>query len=249
MQFFQKSNGQKIAYHYNARSQESPVVVFLSGYRSDQFGTKALFLDDLCAQHTISFLRFDYSGCGHSEGSFDSQSLADWLQDTKDLIEHLGLRKIILIGSSMGGWLSLLLINSNPSFFISGFIGIAPAPDFVRDIERTADAHWHKTIREKGYVGKANADSDELYMTNIFYQQAFELCILDQIYQAQTPMILLQGKKDQSVPWQKTLDIQKAYPMADCDIRLIEDGDHRLSRPQDLEVLKQALLDLLAKSA
>ncbi len=221
-----------------------PGVVFMGGYRSDMEGTKALFLEEECRARGQSYIRFDYGGHGQSGGAFKDGTIGAWLDDALAVIDQLTSGPLILAGSSMGGWISLLCALARPGR-IKGVIGLAAAPDFTREVkEKMTDGH-RAQMAAKGYFEEPNDYSDEPY---IFTQKLLEdgerHCLLDRAVDLAIPVRLIQGKQDADVPWQKAERIRDALTAPDTEVILIETGDHRLSRPEDLGVLAQVLADL-----
>lgn len=208
-------------------------------------GTKAQYFEEQCATRGQAYLRFDYSGHGQSEGIFENCTIGDWLEDALAILDH-GLKqhsgKVLVIGSSMGGWIALLLAEYRPEA-LCGLIGIAAAPDFTEDMfAQRLTPEQQKTLMETGIVAVENDYSDEPYhFSKSFYQEAKNHLLLDKPQNPPCPIHLFQGKQDADVPWQTAVKIQKCYGEKNVEITFIEDGDHRLSRPQDLAQIDSAI--------
>ncbi len=237
--YFQPETGPKIAYRH-ARGN-GPLIVFLPGYMSDMAGGKATAVFDWAVANNRSCLLLDYSGCGHSEGEFKDGTLSRWRDDVLGVIAHIGADKIVLIGSSMGGWL-MLLIGLVLSERLSGMIGIAPAPDFTRwgftDAQRD-------TIREDGVLLQPNPYGPDATPTWAgLYDDGVTHELLGARIVIHCPVRILQGQMDTDVPWKIALKLAEALQSNDVRVTLIKDGDHRLSRDADLALLIDAVAEL-----
>lgn len=237
----QKLNG--IAYHYTPG--QSPLVMFLGGFKSDMGGTKAVFLEKQCKNRGQAFLRFDYSGHGQSEGDFEAGSIGAWKRDALALFDHINPKKAVLVGSSMGGWIALLLLLAR-SEKITGVVGVAAAPDFTSDHypDKLTPAQKDILMREGRLEVPTPYGPDPYIFTKIFYDDAPTHYLLDRINTIEAPVSLIQGMNDPDVPWEITAKIQAALKGSPVDVVLIEDGDHRLSRPEDLGVINREVLSL-----
>ena len=242
--YLQRTGKPKLAYHYTKgeNQNKAPLVMFLGGYRSDMNGTKANYFEQQCIARGQSYLRFDYSGHGQSEGIFEECLLGDWLGDAVDMLDHASSGPVVLVGSSMGGWLALLLAKARAEH-IKGLIGIAAAPDFTEDMyEKRLSSEQQKQLMTDGMVYVENDYSDEPYaFSKRFYEEAKTHLLLHEKQSAAHPMRLIQGKDDVDVPWETAVKIQKTYGLADEDIMLVEGGNHSLSRPEDLELIDSAI--------
>ena len=215
--------------------------VWLSGYRSDMSGTKALELDALAARLGIGCIRFDYSGHGQSGGKFTNGTISRWLEETLAVIDHTKPKKIVLVGSSMGGWIALRAIQElrkrKKAPTIAGLVLIAPAPDFTIDlIEPNLSDVERRSLAERGYFDEPSEYSPE---PNIFTRALIEdgraNRVLTGIIETGCPAIYAQGMEDADVPFSHSLKLVEHLPADDVVLTLVRDGDHRLSRPQDLE--------------
>jgi pimeloyl-ACP methyl ester carboxylesterase len=218
---------------YERRDGASPTIVFLPGYGSDMEGSKALALDAWAEATGHALLRFDYAGCGASEGVFGAETLASWRDDALDVIDSLSDGPLILIGSSMGGWLMLLAALARPERVV-GMIGIAAAPDFT-DWGFSDDQC--DTILADGLLAQPSLYSDEpTITTRDFWRSGQANLVLDGIA-FDGPVRLLQGMQDPEVPPSIAFRLGRAIRSDDVQTILIKDGDHRLSRPGDLDLL------------
>lgn len=237
-----------LAYAYTpaAPNTTAPLVMFCGGYRSDMNGTKAMYLETQCAARGQAYLRFDYSGHGQSGGVFAEGTIGDWAQDSVDILNAVHSDEpVILVGSSMGGWMALLLALRQPER-IAGIIGIAAAPDFTDDLfaNRLSPSQKLALFRD-GIVHVENDYSDEPYIfTCRFYEEAQQHRILDQPRSCNFPLILIQGKQDADVDWRTAETIKQRFEQGPVEIVYIDDGDHRLSRPQDLALIDEKIRKL-----
>ena len=240
--YLQQTNKPALAYHYTQPAQpDAPTLIFCGGYRSDMEGTKATFLEQKAKDAGYGYLRFDYSGHGQSEGNFDDLILSDWIADTLTLIDTLIKGPYILIGSSMGGWIGLrvMLEQANKNKPPSGYIGIAAAPDFTEDLfELRLSPDQQTNLMNTGIAYIENDYSDTPYsFTKAFYEDGKTNLVLRQKHTPPCPVHLVQGRLDNDVPWQTATKIQHAFAVPQGNITLIDDGDHRLSRPADLDII------------
>ena len=235
----------RLAYHVCEGTDPAlPAVIFLTGFKSDMEGTKALYLEEQCRARGQGFVRFDYSGHGASDGAFEDGTIGSWLADTLAVIDNVTSGPLILVGSSMGGWLALRAALERPER-IAGLIGLAAAPDFTREIEQQLTATQKETMREEGLVRVPNDYSAEPYIfTRALIEDGERQCLLDKTSQIAVPVRLIQGMRDADVPWQKAPAIAGCLSGDDIRVILIKDGDHRLSREQDMAILGREVAEL-----
>ena len=228
-----RDNGTSIAYHYT--SGNAPGVIFLPGFKSDMTGTKALNLEEYCRARGNAFLRFDYQGHGQSSGDFDDGTIGEWASDAIDAIDKLTFGPQVLVGSSMGGWIMMLVALARPER-IKGLIGIAAAPDFTEQLMwNRFPAKIKKTLlREKIYYQPTEYGDKPYPITLNLIEDARHNLILDKPIPIKCPVHLFQGQRDNTVPWQHAIQISKSIPTNNVTITFIKNGDHRLSREKDL---------------
>jgi len=232
--------GRRLAYRQTEGA--APAILFLPGYMSDMEGTKALALEAWALAHGRAFRRFDYGGCGVSPGDFEAQSLADWRDDAVAMIDDLAPGPLILVGSSMGGWLMLLAALARPER-VAALIGIAAAPDFTDwGFSDAAKA----VIRTEGRLLEPTPYGDQPYVTTrIFWDSGETLKLLDGEIAIDCPVRLLHGSADPDVPWTVSTRLAERLRSADVQTLLVKGGDHRLSREQDLALLIRILAELV----
>ncbi len=238
-----------LAYQQRRASPEKagkPGVVFLSGFASDMTGTKASFLDERCGQAGYACLRFDYRGHGGSSGTFEEGCIGDWADDAVQALDHLTEGPQIIVGSSMGGWIGLLLARARPER-VAGFMGIAAAPDFTEELVIPAMSLSQKD--ELARTGKfyeiASPPENRVAITQKLLDEGKNNLLLTGPLKLAAPVRLLQGMRDDQVPWRFALRIAETLICEDVHVTLVKDADHRLSRPQDLELLWQTVQGLV----
>ena len=247
-QYLKREGQPTLAYIFSPApdpAKHQPLVMFLGGYRSDMTGTKAVYLEEQCRARGQGYLRFDYSGHGQSEGKFEDGTIGDWFNDALDILDHIvKAGPVVLVGSSMGGWIALLVALERPGV-VQGLVGIAAAPDFTEDLYALLDEKGRAELERTGRAIIPNDYSDEPYtFTKKFYEDAKKYMVLTKKHRVDFPMRLVQGMLDKDVPWQTAMKIQKNFEGADIDIAFVEDGGHRLSRPEDLELIDRELKGL-----
>jgi pimeloyl-ACP methyl ester carboxylesterase len=221
-----------------------PTLVFLPGYASDMEGGKATALDAWAESRGRAMLRFDYAGCGASPGAFEDQTLESWRDDALAAIDSVE-GPVVLVGSSMGGWLMLLAALARPEK-VAALIGIAAAPDFT---DWGYSEAQKRTIREEGRLEEPSPYGDEpTVTTRAFWESGERQKLLGNPIPIHCPIRLLHGAADADVPCRISLDLMERLESDDVQVTLVKGGDHRLSRPQDISLLlgsAEALLDSL----
>ena len=219
---------------FHRRAGAGPTLVFLPGYLSDMAGTKALAIDVWAAAQGRACLRFDYAGCGASPGVIGAQTLATWLDDALAAIDALTDGPLILVGSSMGGWLMLLAALARPERIV-GLVGIAAAPDFT---DWGFDDAQRATLEADGLLAEDSAYADEpTVTTRAFWESGQARLLLGAPIPLDLPVRLLHGQEDREVPVSIALRLGRALRSADVQTILVKGGDHRLSRPGDIALL------------
>ena len=229
---------------YRLSDGAAPTIIFLPGYASDMSGTKALALEAWARDQGRAYLRFDYAGCGESEGAFEDQTLVTWRDDVLAMIDDAVTGPVVLVGSSMGGWLMLLAALALPTRVV-GLIGIAPAPDFT-DWGFTQDQKM--TLLSAGRLEQPSDYSDQLTVTTrAFWSSGEANRLMHARIAVDCPVRLIQGQHDKDVPWGRTARLAELLRSADVQTWLVKDGDHRLSRDGDIALIIRAVEDVLSR--
>jgi len=239
------NRGDGVALAWVRTPGREPTAVFLPGYRSDMTGTKAMLTEAFCAEHGMGCLRLDYSGHGASGGAFTDGTIGRWTDDALLLIDRLTEGPLVLVGSSMGGWITLLLALARPER-VAGLIGIAAAPDFTEELMWQAMMPEERARLERdGVLHVPSQYGDPTPVTSGLIADGRTRLLLDRPIPLRCPVRLLHGQQDLDVPWQMALRLAERLESKDVQATLIKDGDHRLSRPSDLALLRRALGGLL----
>jgi len=242
--YFTSPDGRRLAYRASAPTGSPLTFVWLSGFKSDMSGTKVTELEAWARTAGHGFLAFDYSGHGESDGAFEHGTISAWRADALAAIDAHTSGPVILVGSSMGGWMALLTALARPAR-IAGLVLIAPAPDFTEKLmwpEFSPEAQAE--ILEKGFTLRPS-DYDEPYtITRALIEDGRTWQILDAPIQIDVPVRILQGKEDADVPWRHAERLVDTITSSDLIFTLIKDGDHRLSRDQDIARLKATCADI-----
>jgi pimeloyl-ACP methyl ester carboxylesterase len=230
---------------YDALPGGSPTIVFLGGLRSDMTGTKAGFLSTWCAARGSAFLRFDYSGHGASDGRFEDGSIGAWAADSLSVIEAATSGPLVLVGSSMGGWVMLEVALALPGRVV-GLVGIAAAPDFTEELMWDAFSDAQKAaLAADGVITLPNPYDPAGYrIGRALIEDGRRRLRLRAPIPITAPARLLHGQRDAEVPWQTSLRLAERLAGEDVRVTLIKDGDHRLSREADLALLAEAISSL-----
>jgi pimeloyl-ACP methyl ester carboxylesterase len=225
-----------------------PVIVWLGGYRSDMTGTKAVVLEAHAQELGLPFIRFDYSGHGASSGHYSEGTISAWLEDALAVLKAFAAsRRLILVGSSMGGWIALRVVEelrkAGEGKRLAGLVLIAPAPDFTSElIEPALTEKERASLAEKGYFEEVSEYSPEPNRyTRALIEDGRTNRVMADLIETGCPVHILQGMKDPDVPYKHALKIMEKIVGDDAILTLIRDGDHRLSRPEDLERICSAV--------
>lgn len=232
-QDFVSPQGRRLAYRYAAPLNEL-TYVWLSGFKSDMTGTKVTVLEAWAKQQGHGFLAFDYSGHGASDGAFEDGTVSAWREDALAAIEGLTSGNLILVGSSMGGWMALLAALALKTR-VAGLVLIAPAPDFTQKLmwpEFTPQQQAE--IMEQGRTLRPSDYGDPYPITRDLIEDGQQWALLDETIDLTCPIRILQGQQDPDVPWAHAFRLLDALASKDVVFSLIKDGDHRLSRDQDI---------------
>lgn len=247
-QFLTTPQGRRIAYHQTlaTRAGQGPGVVFLGGFKSDMGGTKAVFLQDWAARTGRAFLRFDYSGHGESGGAFLDGAIGDWFEDAAAAISALTLGPQVLVGSSMGGWISLLVARAMPER-VAALVGIAAAPDFTEDSMWAGFSADQRA--EMAATGRVVLPSDYdpagYVITRRLIEEGRGRLVLRSALALPFPVRLLQGTADADVPQEVALRLLAHATGPDIRLTLVKGADHRFSSAECLGLMEQTLDEVL----
>ncbi|KPP84972.1 MAG: putative hydrolases or acyltransferases (alpha/beta hydrolase superfamily) [Rhodobacteraceae bacterium HLUCCA08] len=236
--------GRRIAYDLSAG--HAPTLVFLGGFRSDKEGTKALWLQDWARARGRAFLRFDYSGHGSSSGAFEDGCIGDWVEDA---CAALGLvaGPCVLVGSSMGGWISLLIARERPER-VAGLVTIAAAPDFTEDAMWAGfSAAQRDELRRAGQVALPSDYGDPYIITQRLIDEGRQRLVLRDPLPLRLPVRFLQGTADEDVSVDTALRLLDHAEGPDIRLSLVKGADHRFSDPDCLALIGQAVDDVLSR--
>ncbi len=242
-----RDDGATIAYRRRAGS--APGIVFLGGFMSDMNGTKATFLDNYAAARGRAHLRFDAFAHGASSGDFDEATVGRWRDDAVAVLDALTDGPQILVGSSLGAWIMLLAALDRPER-VAALVGIAAAPDATETLMwRRASPETQAKVMRDGYVDMPSQYGEAPYrFTRKLIEDGRKHLVMDKPLAIACPARLLHGMQDPDVPWQTSLDLAQHLSDTDVQVTLVKDGDHRLSRAQDLDLLARTLDALTAQT-
>lgn len=234
-----------------AREGASPGLFWLGGFNSDMKGTKAVALDSWAEAHARACVRFDYSGHGESGGKFADGTIGRWLEESLAVFERFCHGPQVVIGSSMGGWMALLLAREiarrgNRSS-LAGLVLIAPAPDFTEELMwKGFSPDIRRQIEEEGVWLRPSqyGDGTPYPITRALIEEGRNHLLLGSAIDVGCPVRILQGAQDPDVPWQHAFRLAQRLPAEDVVLTMIQDGDHRLSRPQDIARIMAAVAEI-----
>ena len=238
-----------------ARAGKSPGILWLGGFKSDMRGTKAEALAAHAAKTGQAYVRFDYSGHGESGGAFEAGTVSRWLEEARAVFERAGaLSKAngpqIVVGSSMGGWIALLLARAlaadakGGAAKLAGLVLIAPAPDFTESLMWTQmSPEVRREIEEKGFWLRPSEYGEPYPITRALIEEGRNHLLLGDMIEPGCPVRILQGARDPDVPWGHAVELVSRIARDDVVLTLVKDGDHRLSRPDDIERLIAAVAE------
>jgi len=243
------SEGRRIA--VRARAGTTPGVFWLSGYKSDMKGTKAEALAHWAEQAGRACVRFDYSGHGESGGNFTDGTIGRWRDESLAVFDACCRGPQIVIGSSMGGWLALLMVQAlraraqNGTASVVGLVLIAPAVDFTEELMwKRFTPEIRRALEENGVWTRPSPYSDEPYLvTRQLIEEGRNHLLLGGMIETGCPVRILQGVEDTDVPWGHAVELVSRLASDDVVLTLVKDGDHRLSRPEDIERLIRAVAE------
>jgi pimeloyl-ACP methyl ester carboxylesterase len=235
-----------------ARSGRGPGLFWLGGFHSDMKGTKAVALDAWAAAHGRACVRFDYSGHGESGGAFVDGTIGRWLDESVAVFAQFCAGPQIVIGSSMGGWMALLLAreiarrrNTGPAT-LAGLVLIAPAPDFTEELMwKGFSPEARLDIETKGVWLRPSEYGEPYPITRALIEEGRNHLLLGSAIEVGCPVRILQGAQDPDVPWRHAFALTQRLPSDDVVLTMIQDGDHRLSRPQDIARIIAAVAEIV----
>ena len=241
--------GDGVALAWVRTAGRGPCTVFLPGYRSDMGGAKALEAEAFCAAHGLACLRLDYSGHGRSGGAFTDGTIGRWTEDALLLVDRLTEGPLVLVGSSMGGWIALNLALARPER-MQALVGVAAAPDFTEDLMWAAmmPGERERLLRD-GVLPVPSAYGEPTPVTLALIEDGRRRLLLRGPVPLRCPVRLLQGMRDPDVPWETAMRLADRLESGDVQVALVKDGDHRLSRPGDLALLRRTLAGLLLQGS
>jgi pimeloyl-ACP methyl ester carboxylesterase len=232
------------------REGSPPGLLWLGGFKSDMKGTKAAALDRFAEEKGRAIVRFDYSGHGESGGAFTDGTIGRWLEESLAVFGDCCRGPQVVVGSSMGGWLALLLTQAlaqhpSPAARVAGLVLIAPAVDFTEVLMwQRFPPEIKREIEEKGAWTRPSTYSDEPYLiTRQLIEEGRQHLLLGGMIETGCPVRILQGVQDPDVPWQHAVELSARFARDDVVLTMIKDGDHRLSRPEDIERLIGAVAE------
>ena len=233
-----------------AREGSLPGLFWLGGFKSDMRGTKALALDAWAAEHKRACIRFDYSGHGESGGDFVEGTIGRWLEESVAVFEQFCVGPQVVIGSSMGGWMALLLARElakrpAPRASLKGLVLIAPAPDFTEELMwKGFSPEIRHQIETTGVWLRPSEYGDPYPITRNLIEEGRKHLLLGGTIEVGCPVHILQGAQDPDVPWKHAFALAHRLPAEDVVLTIIQDGDHRLSRPQDIARILAAVAEM-----
>jgi pimeloyl-ACP methyl ester carboxylesterase len=237
------------------RPGKAPGLVWLGGFKSDMAGTKALALDQWAGKKGYGCTRLDYSGHGRSGSTFQDGSISRWLEESLAVIRHFTTGPQIIVGSSMGGWLALLVARAlraaGEGERLAGMVLIAPAVDMTQDLMwNRFDGRAKAELAEKGHFSRPSDYGDGPYIiTRLLIEDGRSHLFGNGPIETGCPVHILQGKQDADVPWSHAAGLMERLAHDDAVLTLVADGDHRLSRPEDIERMMRAVAGLIDRYA
>lgn len=245
--FLSPGDGRRIAYHF--LKGNAPGVIFMGGFKSDMMGSKALTLEEFCKSRGQQYIRFDYTGHGQSSGAFREGTIGSWRQDALDVVDQLGAKKNIFVGSSMGGWVMLLAALARPEK-VCALLGIASAPDFTEHlIWQQMTPEQKKEMAERGEISLPSCYGEEPYpITRTLIEEGRKHLLLGKPLNIHVPVRLVHGMEDEDVPWHTSKALSDTLKSPDVQVQLIKGAGHRLSEPQELAIITRTLTELLNKT-
>ncbi|WP_147103698.1 alpha/beta fold hydrolase [Tateyamaria sp. syn59] len=240
--YLETPQGRRLAYHWTDGT--GPCVVFLGGLKSDMEGTKAIHLEAWCRAQGRAFLRFDYSGHGESSGTFEEGCIGDWAEDTAHALNTLTTGKLVVVGSSMGGWQSLLYARAHPDR-VAGLVTIAAAPDFTEDGYWASFTDAQKAeLEAKGQIAMPSDYMEPYIITKRLIEDGRNKLVLRSPLSLPFPVRALQGTADTAVSTETAIRLLNHADSPDMRLTLVKDADHRFSDDTCLRLIKKAVTEV-----
>ena len=240
--FLDAGGGSRLA--YRKRDGRGPAILFLPGYASDMEGAKAVALDAFAAEHGWAIVRLDYSGTGSSEGEFEAGTLARWTEEALRVLDELTEGPVVLVGSSMGGWIALLLTLRRPER-VAALVGIAAAPDFT---EWGFPDHLKERLAAGETLRRKHPDGSAQVTTSGFWTSGQAMRLLDSEIPVNCPVRLIHGDCDDVVPLEIAFRAKDQLRSADVQVTVIKGGGHRLSEPHEIDTILRTVAALVEPS-
>ncbi|SKA07754.1 alpha/beta hydrolase [Consotaella salsifontis] len=237
---------------YRASDGGAPTIVWLGGFKSDMLGTKAERLSAFAAARGLGFCRFDYSGHGESSGRFEDGTISQWLADSRAVFDAVVRPPAIVVGSSMGGWIALRLIQelraTGRGQDVAGVLLLAPAPDFTaRLVEPQLSDDNRRALTEEGFFAVPSDYSPEpTIYTRALIEDGRRNAVMTGLIETGCPIHIIQGMTDPDVPYTHAIELVSHLPAESVVLTLVKDGDHRLSREADLARMERSLEEMIS---
>lgn len=231
-----------------------PGIVWLGGFRSDMEGSKAVALDQFAKDKGVACTRFDYSGHGQSGGAFVDGTISRWLEESLCVFKTHTKGPQILVGSSMGGWIALRMVEelekTGETDRVRGLVLLAPAPDFTKELHWPKLTEQHKQdLETKGFFEEPTPyGPDPNIFTKALFDDGEKNLVMDGLINLHAPVHIIQGMNDPDVPWEHAMKLIEHLPHDNVTLTFIKDGDHRLSREQDIEKILSAVEQMSAST-
>ncbi len=238
--------GQSVKIAYRHAPGDGPGVIFCPGFKSDMSGTKATALAEFCGARGWQYTRFDYQGHGDSSGDFVDGTIGEWLADTLAVIDEVTTGPQIVVGSSMGGWIALLAACARPGR-VTGLVGIAAAVDMTERLWERASEDVRTLLKTEGlWMRPSEYDPAGYPVTMRLIEEGGRHLLFPGPIPFDGPVRLLHGQLDDAVPWERSIETAAALRSTRVEITLVKDGDHRLSRDEDIARILRAVDDMRA---
>lgn len=241
-------NALRIAYRHSPGDGDVGVM-FLGGFKSDMKGGKAIVLEAYCRESRIPFTRMDYGGHGESEGRFEDGTIGEWRDHALAIFDHIASKQMVLAGSSMGGWMMLLLALARPQC-VAGLVGIASAPDFTENLiwkQFSAEQQRRMTVSGQVMIPNCMPGESDYPITLRLIEEGRNHLLLDSPVNIHCPTHLIHGMRDVDVPWQLSVELAQKMAREDVEITLVKNGDHRLSTPEHLALIRHAVAQMMER--